>query len=87
FAELDVWLKNDSWKWFYMKVDTSKRTMDIKLGTDSTYKGTLHYTNIKPGLWLFEGKLKNDSIRFVTKRTDMYDMPTMKGYGKVKWIN
>ena len=85
--EMDVFLKNDSWEWFSMKVDTLKKTVDLKLGSDSTYKGTLHYTNIKPGLWLFEGKLKNDSIRFVTKRTDMYDMPVMKGYGHVKWIN
>lgn len=86
FAELDVFLQNDSLKWFYMKVDTSAKTLDLKQGMDTTIKGTLHYTNIKPGLWLFEGKLKNDSIRIISHRTDMYDMPVMKGYGKLELL-
>lgn len=86
FAEMDVFLRNDSLKWFYMSVDTSKKILDLKQGQDTAIKGTLHYTNIQNGLWLFEGKLKNDSIRFISHRTDMYDMPVMKGYGKFAWL-
>lgn len=83
---LRVQLNNDSIVEYNFKVDTSKRLLELNLWNDTSVNGKLHYTSVKPKEWLFEGKIKSDSIRFTTRKIDMYDLPLLKGYGKVKWV-
>lgn len=83
---LRVQLMNDSIVEYNFKVDTFKRLLELNLWNDTSVNGKLHYTSVTPKEWLFEGKIKNDSIRFTTRKIDLYDLPLLKGYGKVKWV-
>lgn len=80
-----VQLKNDSIVEFNFTADTSKRLLQLTLWNDTSVNGKFHYSSLNPNEWLFEGLIKDDSIRFRTRKTDMYDLPLLKGYGKVKW--
>lgn len=83
---LRVQLKNDSIVEYNFKVDTLKRLLELNLWNDTSVNGKFHYIRLSPKEWLFEGTIKNDSIRFTTRKTDMYDLPLLRGYGKVKWV-
>jgi uncharacterized membrane protein YphA (DoxX/SURF4 family) len=79
-----IQLLNDSIAEYSFKIDTIKKIIDLSSLTNSKIKATLHYTNFKPGEWLFEGTFKNDSICFTSKKI-MKKFTLEKGYGKTIW--
>lgn len=83
---VEIRLTNDSVFEWHMKVDTTKKTLRLTFPQDTTVTGLIHYRLVSPDTWRFDGVFKNDSVSFVSKRIDMYDMPVMRTYGKVQWF-
>lgn len=84
---LTVQFSNDSIANYSFEPDTLHSLIILKNWDwrDSTFTCKLHYSNIKDKEWRFGGIYKNDSISFITTKTDIYDLPLLKEYGKVKW--
>ena len=77
-------LPNDSILHYHLEGDTINKTLNIT-SEDSSFHCKLHYVNIDPVIWLFEGTLGRDSIHFITKQIDIYKLPLLKYYGKIIW--
>lgn len=86
FDFLTVQFTNDSIAEYSFEADTASRFLQLRSGRGGDFQCNLHYIRMTPGEWTFEGILQRDSIRFVTRKTEMSDLRLLKGYGKVKWI-
>ncbi len=83
---IQIRLTNDSVFEWNMKVDIAKKILRLTSQRDSTATGLINYSLVSPNTWKFEGVFKNDSVSFVSKRIDIYDMPVLRTYGKVQWF-
>lgn len=78
---------NDSTFSYYMlQGDTATKSIQLSVWNDSTFKGDLHYSIMGSGEYVFEGKFKNDSIRVVSRKIDLNNLPLIKDRGKIKWV-
>ena len=77
---------NDSVVEYGMKIDTTTKVITLSAWKDTTFKSAFHYTTNNPGGYVFEGIYKNDSIRFVTRKMDLTNLPLVKDRGKVIWF-
>ena len=83
---LSIEFMNDSIADYTSQFDTLKKTIELSMWNDSTFKCNLHYTQAKPNEWLFEGTFKKDSIRFILNKVDMNNFTLLKDRGKIKWV-
>lgn len=81
-----VQFQNDSVAIYNFNPDTTSRSLQLFSWADSTFKCTLHYSQVGSDEWQFEGSYKNDSIRFVSKKIDLGQHTLLKSIGKVKWL-
>ncbi|MDB5279745.1 MAG: hypothetical protein JWR61_4700 [Ferruginibacter sp.] len=85
FPVLTVQKANDSIADYHFEADTLHKFLILKDWGDPAFVCNLHYSNNKANEWLFDGVFKNDSIRFSTTQINIFDLPLLKGYGKIKW--
>ena len=83
---LQIQFMNDSVAYFGLYVDTLNRTFALNTWRDTAFKATLHYTENKSGELVFVGTFKTDSVHFTSNKIDMYNLPLLKRYGKIKWL-
>lgn len=84
-CRFNVQLMNDSIILYFIKSVTSE-SIQLTSKEDSSFKCTLHYVKINPDEWLFNGTLKNDSIRFISNKIDFSKSELLKDFGKTKWV-
>ena len=78
--------RNDSVANYSMKTDTTTKLITLSTYKDTTFKCNLHYTNNNPDEYVFEGNYKNDSIRFVSRKINLTNLPLIKDRGKAIWF-
>jgi hypothetical protein len=84
---ITIQFMNDSTFKYSSQGDTSTKTIELNTEYDSTYKSKLHFSIINHGEYLFEGLYKGDSIRIVSKKINLKNLPLLKDKGKIKkWV-
>ena len=86
FGETLIQFMNDSSIFYSLNGDTLSKTINLTLWDDSTFKSKLLFTKINLEEYQFEGVFKNDSIRLITKKINLDNVPLLKDKGKMKWI-
>ena len=81
-----VQFMNDSTFKYSSQGDIATRTLELSEWNDSTFKSKLHFSIITPEEYLFEGIYKGDSIRVVSKKVNLKNLPLLKDKGKIKWV-
>lgn len=78
-------MMNDSVKGYSFTPDTTKRTIEIFIYSDTAHKSTLHYKLSDSAHYILNGKLKDDSVYIVMKKVDLNKLRLInRGF---HWIN
>jgi hypothetical protein len=86
FDAVKIQWANDSCAYFSLKVDSTKKTMELEAWNDSSSKAFLHYKQTGVTEWSFEGMYKTDSIHFATDYSNIHSLPLLKERGTIHWI-
>ncbi|HEX4850988.1 MAG TPA: hypothetical protein VFV08_09290 [Puia sp.] len=79
-----VLFHGDSLSRYQLEVDTQNKTLRV-ISWDSSFNGHLHYQNLDSTIWLFEGNLGGDTLRFVSKQYDIFKNRLFKDHEKFIW--
>jgi hypothetical protein len=75
---------NDSSEYYYnMKLDTTARILEFY--NDSTSVNKFQYSLATSDRFVFEGKYKNDSVRFVADKVDITKLPLFRNRNRIRW--
>jgi hypothetical protein len=78
-------LFHDSMSYYNMQADTLNKLIKI-ISWDSSFNGELHYQKMDSARWMFEGTCGKDSLRFVTRQSDISNTNRLfKNYGRIIW--
>lgn len=86
FIRFSVQFMNDSIATYFFASSPTSESLELVSHEDSSFSCKLHYSKIKPDEWLFNGTLKNDSVRFISTKIDLNNSTLLKDFGKTKWV-
>ena len=86
FGEISVQFMNDSLAYYNLNADTVTHILTLNSWDDTTFNSNLHYTLNRSHEYIFEGTFNKDSIRFISTKIDLTNLPLLKDRGKMKWV-